>query len=129
MYKLTINITKDVLKEAMYCGTLKSPGFTSENCGIAVAIRSIFPNASVGVNSFTTDGRVPAGKAFTIPLPEKAGLFILEFDSLASYPHDRLKMEEFSFEIDIPEKVLNEINIDEIKEVLKTSKTLELHEC
>lgn len=130
MYKLTINITKDVLKEAMYCGTLKSHGLASESCGIAVAIRKIFPYAAVGMFSFAVDGRVKDPyDIIGIPLPPKAMLFISEFDKLASCPHDRLKMGEFSFEVDIPEEVLNEVNIDEIREILKTSKTLELHEC
>lgn len=127
MYTLTINITKDVLKEAMYCGTQGSGLSASSHCGIAVAIRDIFPNALVGLNSFTVDS--VAEHLTEISLPMNARKFISNFDWLVLTPSKRLDMEEFSFDITLPDKVIETIDIEEVKQILKDSKILQLHEC
>jgi len=130
MYTLTINITKEVLKEAMYCGTPGSGRFASTHCGVAVAIRDIFPHAAVGMFNFSIDGRMgPDSESIDIKLPFEARQFICEFDNLVSTPEKRLEMKELSFDVNLPDKVIQAIDIEEIKQILKDSKTLELHEC
>lgn len=120
--KLKINITKEVLKKSMWCGTEKmdisKSTFISQNCAIACAICDIFPNASVAPNHITFH------ICSDIELPEVAQEFIVSFDILSHAPEERLNLPEFSFEIDVPESVIEQINIDDIK----NSKTLELCE-
>lgn len=59
-----------------------------------------------------------------IKVPKDARNFIINFDN--STPEQRLEMNEFSFEIDVPEELINEISIDEVHEVLKKTPSLEL---
>jgi hypothetical protein len=121
-YKLKIKVTKDILKKSMMCGT-NIPGlnYPPENCAIAIAVREIFPKARVGcVLIYIND-------SFTnISLPLEASLFINKFDELVENPIERLNLPELEFEITLPESYINSINIDEVKEVLKNSETLEL---
>ena len=59
------------------------------------------------------------------------GMFIVsyileEFDGHSHKPTGRLRMRPMSFVITVPEKVIEKIGIEEITELLKESKTLEL---
>lgn len=122
MTKIQIHITEDVLERSMWCGIGKVP--VSTNCAIAVAIRDIFPNAVIG--SF-----IDFGKEFdqnSIITPKVASDFIDRFDSLLHKPYNRLELPEFSFEIEVPDEVVEMINIDEIKRICETSSTLSLVE-
>lgn len=124
-YKLKIKITKQILKDSMMCGTIdsrKAGNSISKSCAVALAVREVFPNAIVGPSTIR-----PVSTIFTeIKLPKDATDYILLFDSLTSRPEARLALPEFEFEIRIPEVVINQINLDEVREVLKNSKTLEL---
>ncbi len=62
--------------------------------------------------------------SWRIYLPEKAIKFISVFDNSSS--EERVNLPEFEFEVELPESYINSINIDEVKELLKDSKTLEL---
>lgn len=124
--KLTIKITKDVLQRSMMC-CVENPLPAGTNCAVALAVRDVFPAAGVGYAALyvnANDCLYPPYNA--IPLPRKAREFIYEFDRLVSTPQKRLGLPEFSFEIDVPEEVINEIGISEIRQIIENSPTLEL---
>lgn len=117
--KLQIKITKDILKRSMMCSGLE----VGTNCAIALAIRDIFPEAYVSMWYIyeKIQQNIP-----TIRLPLEATNFIKRFDSLVSKPQKRLNLPEFSFEIDVPEEVINSIGIEEATEIISKSETLEI---
>lgn len=119
--KILIKVTKDVLFRSRMCG-LGGAGL-STNCAIAVAIRDLFPKASIGCPSMIFDSSQSDLRYDNI-LPSKALSFISKFDS--STPEERVNMPEFSFELPIPEEVINRISIGMIYKVLSESRTLEL---
>lgn len=121
MTKLKITVTKEVLEKSKYCGT-EAGGTPTENCAIAVAIRDLFPGAAVGRSAiffYPVQNSQPITQ-----LPEIAQEFIHRFDNLT--PDKRIKMDPVSFEIEIPDVVINSINIDELKPLLENHPTLEL---
>ncbi len=126
-YKLNIKVTKDILKKSMMCGTKAM--LISQNCAIALAVREIFPNAGIATDFFHTETDsegLTTKKSYFIKLPQKVTEFIRSFDSLRYKPEKRLDLPELEFEVILPEGYINSINIDEVKEILKNSKTLEL---
>jgi len=52
---------------------------------------------------------------FKIALPKLAQNFIKVFDALSEIPYQRLRIPEFEFEISLPDEIITEINIDEVK--------------
>lgn len=120
--KFQINITKDILKRSMMCGTEDFQGLISKNCPIALAIRDLFPDATTGAIriEFNNDS------SRCIDLPFEAKYFINRFDELWRIPEKRLNLPEFSFEIDVPEEYLPTVDISEIQEILKNSSSLQL---
>lgn len=132
MTKLKIKITKDIYEKAMYCGR-GAPGPTTENCAIALAVRDIFPHAAVGGSFILFDGRcrkgtileiVRQGKKLGAMLPKIAMGMIVQFDT--SSPERRLTLPEFEFEIDVPDEVVDSINIEDVKILLQNHPNLEL---
>lgn len=120
MIKLKISVTKEILAQSMYCS--KSASIATSSCAISLAIRDIFPKASVWCSHINP--KINPARYDTIPLPKEAGEFIKEFDEL--HPDSRLLMEPISFEIEIPDAVLDQINIDELKPLLVNHPTLAL---
>jgi hypothetical protein len=116
--KLRINITKEIIKKAMWCNTSNGPFPIASNCAIAVAVRDIFPMAAVGPLDIFL-GFIGIKDVY---LPLEAQNFIYEFDKLWISPKKRLELDPISFEIDIPEEVISMINIEDIHK----SETLEL---
>ena len=57
-----------------------------------------------------------------IPLPIIAQHFIKLFDGFYLTPKLRLLLPEFEFTIDIPDEVIEQINIDEVRELIKETK-------
>lgn len=123
MYKLKIHITKDVLRRSMYCHP-RMDGDVGKNCAIALAVRDIFPKAHI------TDSTLLFNNTFDeeIGLNSDTIKFISDFDDLCNAPEQRLELPEFSFEIEIPDSVINAIGIDEAKQIIEKSQTLELTE-
>jgi hypothetical protein len=133
MIKLKIKVTKDILKKSMYCSESALLPSTT-NCAVALAVRDIFPDAKVfphcispfSVNSFI----IPNARQFLrlqrIQLPKEAAEFIETFDSLMDTPEERLKLPELEFEVEIPDAVIEHINIEELKPLLEGHPTLEL---
>jgi len=131
--KVLIKVTEQILEKSRFCSqnnpdTANKVGF---NCAIALAIRDILPNAWVGGNCIYSniDNKIKSVsdlgiKDGDINLPTNAAEFISRFDR--NRPEDRLNMEPISFEIDFPDELVEKIGIDEVKEILNNSKTLEL---
>ena len=124
--KLQINLTRQVILQSMYCNN--EPG---ENCAIAFAIRDIFPDAIVGnekiyfkKHALKSFDYLLNAKDETIDLPLAAVLFINKFDNAS--PEKRAQMSPISFEIIVPDSLINAVDISEIEEILKTSLTLQL---
>lgn len=126
--KLQINVTKDIIIKSQFCD--EDVPF---NCAVSLAIRDIFPKAGVsplfivpfveGKSDFPTAIK-EQDKSNLIVLPINAVVFISKFDR--STPRQRLSLEPMSFEIDIPDEVIERINIDEVKGVLKDHPTMQL---
>jgi hypothetical protein len=121
---IQINITKDVLKKSMYCGTSKCVGLVRYNCAFSVALRDIFPFAGVGSEYITLDCSGITTKEWVFNTPEVTK-FIEYFDSLVETPEKRLEIKEQSFEIDIPDSVIEKIGLSEVEMILSESKTLQ----
>lgn len=122
--KLKIQVTKNILKQAAYCGHIKEKGkyMLSDdeevnvgcNCPIAVAIRAIFPKAIVGADVILPFGDEEFAHCFSeILLPPEAQNFVRDFDDLM--PVSRRKMLPFEFEVDVPDDVLlHAVQLDEV---------------
>lgn len=124
--KLQINLTQEVLEQSKNCKN--EPG---ENCAIANAIRDIFPEAMIGEEKifFKKFASKPFdfflnSKNESIQLPLIASEFIKTFDNLNAA--QRVDMKPISFEITIPDSIIDDINISEIQDILSHSKTLQL---
>jgi hypothetical protein len=115
----TISITKKILEQAKTCGQgeLKTVGY---NCAIALAVKDLFPNVFVTGDHIHPFGYDQKGiSEMSITLPPIARDFIKIFDSLVAIPRVRLLLPEFEFEISIPDKFLEQINIDDIQRANK----------
>jgi hypothetical protein len=136
--KLKIKVTKEILERSAMCGYRDGgpDNIIGQNCAIALAVREIFPTAQVCSN-FIRERWVPGTLEYCldnpeqtpecgwfIPLPENAKKFIRAFDIYG--PSIRTSLPEIEFEITLTDEVLATINIDQVKEILKSSTTLEL---
>lgn len=120
--KIEININKDVLRRSMWCGV--GSGYEWKNCAVSIAIRDLMPLAEV-FEHYIEPFRCCKIK---IPVPSFVSEFIEQFDSLKDTPESRLLLPEFSFEIDVPDEVIERIGIEEAKAILERSETLNLIE-
>lgn len=126
---MKINVTKQNILDAKHCDLTGSEGI-GQNCAIAKAVLSIFPNVTVGSEQiyfweerFQLESRMNELKASSI-LPSEAKRFINNFDH--SSVRQREVMSPISFEIDIPDIIIDEISIDELTEALKGYPSMEL---
>lgn len=119
--KLQITVTKEMLEKSKNC--YKDVSYAKTNCAIALAIRDVFPRAEVLTTVIFPDPDVRG----MIKLPYEASEFIELFDD--AEPEQRCEMDPISFEIDIPDTIINRINIDEIRPLLENHPTLKLVEC
>jgi hypothetical protein len=122
--KMKIKVTKEILRKSMWCGTPSGSSDVVSNCAIALAVRDIFPNASVGIYTMSFGLNTDS-----IELPSVAKKFIECFDQLRLKPYKRLLLQEIEFEIQIPNEVISRIgngNIEEVKTIIQNSETLEL---
>lgn len=118
MTKLKIKVTKDILRQSAYCPS----GKLTTNCAISVAVRDIFPDAATACGFIFPF--VSKTVKITIALPASAVDFIKAFD--ATYPPLRIGLPELEFEVDIPDDVLEHIDISELKPLLEDHPTLKL---
>lgn len=121
--RIRIHVTKEILRKSMMCGTISSSK-NSSSCAIALAVRDIFPKADIQHYYMEFDNSDPEG--LVTDLPREAQDFINEFDCLFRTPHERLNLPELSFDIDVPNEVIERIGLDEVHRILKESETLSL---
>lgn len=118
--KLRISVTKEILEKSRWCGA--NLEVLKTNCAVAVAVRDIFPDAKVFQTAI-----FPNRKDKAISLPSIVWTWIDRFDK--SSPAERILMEPISFEIEIPDNIIEQINIDELKPLLQNHPTLQLIEA
>lgn len=122
--KIKIKVTKDILKRSMMCGTTPLLGGIEDNCAVALAVRDIFPGASIGSYIIFPFSRTDPG--YSIATPPEARAFIKSFDVLRNSPDKRLDLPELSFDIEVSDSIIKKIGIGEVYKVLSESRTLEL---
>jgi hypothetical protein len=121
--QLKIKVTKSILERSKNCQlSAGGQGCVTRNCAVALAVRDIFPNASV--TGPYMRAKFNDGDDLKIILPRKVALFVSRFDS--STPEQRPNLPELEFEITIPDEVIERINIDELRPLLVNHPTLEL---
>lgn len=120
-----IAITKEILEHSKHCGTGNDAHNIGSNCAIAVALVDIFPDVYVTNNyifPFGIDSEKE--KALKITMPVIAQQFIKLFDGFCHTPKLRLLLPEFELVIDVPDEVIEQINIDEIKILFEMNKNI-----
>jgi hypothetical protein len=115
----TVKVTRDILELSKECGTHNDIDTIGSNCAIALALKEIFPDIFVSdqhIYPFGIDENNETNN-LTIPMPKIARDFVRVFDSLSAVHNLRPRLPEFEFSIDLPDAVIAEINIDEVKEI------------
>lgn len=134
--KILIKVTKEILERTKSCGRAKK----GMNCAVAVAVGEVFQNVWVARDTMYVFDDTPTllqmyyrgledvlksgAKVTQIELPEIASNFIRHFDN--RFGESRIMMKPISFEIDVPNEVIDSIGIPEVYKILSESKTLEL---
>ena len=111
-FKIVIN--KEILAQCKDCGTANDTRLVENNCAIAIALAAIFPEVYV-TNRYIFPFGIEGEKDWQIPIPLIAQQFIKLFDGFRLTPRLRLLLPEFEFTIDIPDAVIDQINIDNAK--------------
>ena len=123
-----IRITKDIIEQCKNCGATNDQFEISRNCAIALALQDIFPEVYVtNYYIFPLGISDETRKDVKIFLPVVAQQFIKLFDGFSLMPNLRLLLPEFEFTIDVPDEVIDEINIDEIIELIKIRNIKTVH--
>lgn len=118
-----ITISKKILERSKYCGT--DTDTIGNNCAIAIALMNIFPDVYVtNDHIFPMGTESEKGKDLKIPMPVIAQQFIKLFDGFRMTPKLRLMLPEFEFTVDIPDAIIEQINIDEVRELIKEGKKI-----
>jgi hypothetical protein len=117
--QLKITITKEILQRSRNCGTERGAYIVGNNCAIATALVEMFPNVYVTGNYiFPFGNEYEEREELRIPLPVIAQQFIKLFDGFHLTPKLRLLLPAFEFSINISDKVIEQINIDELRELI-----------
>jgi hypothetical protein len=135
MTKIEVNITKEVLFESRNCKVgLHKVTKTGQNCAIGKAIFNLFGDKSWVTTydiqiykngiEFSDKGFIENKCDIRIKLPNNASEFVRAFDNYT--PERRVEIEPFSFEVEVPDEVIDMINIDEVKRICGMSPTLTL---
>ena len=112
-YKITI--TRNILSLSKNCGCNGEISSIGNNCAIAIALKDLFPSVHVKEDYILPFGIDPIEQPdLKIPLPEIARQFIKLFDGFRLTPRLRLLLPEFEFIIEIPDEVIDQINISEL---------------
>jgi hypothetical protein len=121
--QFNITITKDTIEHCKNCGVNDSNQDIGRNCAVAFALKDIFPDVYVTNFYIFPFGIDPKkGKDIKIIMPLIVQQFIKLFDGFYLTPNLRLLLPEFAFTIDVPEEVIDHINIDELKELISDRK-------
>ena len=121
--QLTISITKEIIRECKNCGNGNEEREIGKNCAVAFALIDIFPDVYI-TNYYIFPFGIEHEKEqdLRIPLPIVAQQFIKLFDAFYLTPKLRLLLPEFEFTIDVPDEVIEQINIDEVRGLIKEGK-------
>ena len=121
--QLTISITKEIIEECKNCGNGNEEREIGKNCAVAFALIDIFPDVYI-TNYYIFPFGIEHEKEqdLRIPLPIVAQQFIKLFDAFYLTPKLRLLLPEFEFTIDVPDEVIEQINIDEVRELIEGDK-------
>ena len=121
--QLKIAITKEIIEQCKNCGNENEGREIGKNCAVAFALNDIFPGVYVtGYYIFPFGIEYEKEQVLRIPLPIIAQQFIKLFDGFRLTPKLRLILPEFEFTIDIPDEVIEQINIDEVRELIEGDK-------
>lgn len=115
-----IAISKEIIAQSVNCGTGNNTPPVENNCAIAIALANIFPKVYVTnhfIYPFGIDGE--NGNSIKIHLPLIAQQFIKLFDGFRLTPRLRLILPDFEFIIDIPDEVIEQINIDDARNLIE----------
>ncbi len=135
---VTIHITKEILEESKMCrgiGQTQEQCLIGQNCAIGKAVCSLFGSniwVSHRVIAFYKDGlkfnpftgSIVGSSDFDIRLPLEAMDFIKSFDQ--SSADERVLMSPISFDIDIPDGVIDLIGIEQAMKAISESKSLSI---
>lgn len=128
--QLKIAITKEIIQRCKNCGNANEEHEIGRTCAIAVALIDIFPNAYVTNHYIFPYGiEYEREQVLKIPLPVIAQQFIKLFDGFRLTPKLRLLLPEFEFTVDVDDDVIEEINIDEVRELIKEGTNVHLPGC
>ena len=138
--KIEINCSQELLEKSKYCGTFPDGYVTnvSSNCWIALAVREVFPSATVGETSVSIwfeKGRDTF--CLRLKLPRLARKMVKCFDSCRKkvLPKEtaELRLEHlkpFTFEIELTEEqeniLLENISLPDLTECFAKSRHLTL---
>jgi hypothetical protein len=121
-----IVITKEMIAHCKNCGTGNEEDRIENNCAVAFALANIFPKVQVTHHCIFLFGMESnKEKDIKIPLPLIAQQFIKLFDGFGLTPKLRLLLPEFESTIDIPDKAIESINIDEVRELIEAGNNKE----
>ena len=118
--QLKIAITKEIIEQCKNCGNENEEHDIGNNCAVAFALMDIFPSVYV-TNYYIFPFGIEYEKEqnLKIPLPVIAQQFIKLFDGFRLTPKLRLLLPEFEFTIDVHDELIEQINIDEVRELIK----------
>lgn len=122
MTTILVRVTKEILAETRYCGNTAHTGLLSRNCAIAQALKAIFPQVSVGHNYVY----IQTSRKTMIQLPSNVATFIYEFDRLRFKPEQRLSLTPITFELNVPNELIDEIGITQLKDLINETDNLVL---
>ena len=115
--QFNISITKEILRQSKNCSSQVPEN--GSHCAIAVALKDIFPDVFVSAHCIYPFGNISeAAGRICIPLPVVARQFIKLFDGFYLTPSLRLLLPEFDFAIEIPDEVIDRINIDDLTSLI-----------
>jgi hypothetical protein len=117
-----IAITKEIIAQCKNCGTGNETHKIENNCAIAFALADIFPKVYV-TNFFIFPLGIDGDNDIKIQMPLIAQQFIKLFDGFRFSPKLRLLLPAFEFIIDIPDEVIDQINIDEVRALIEAGST------
>jgi hypothetical protein len=112
-----IKVTKEILELSKECGAHNDFNTIGKNCAIAIALKDIFPGVVVAdyyIYPFGIDNKNKLDD-LRIVMPKIAQDFVKIFDSLSAIHKLRPLLPEFEFEISIPDEIISQINIDEVR--------------
>jgi hypothetical protein len=115
--RFKIKVTKEILELSKECGAHNDFDTIGKNCAIAITLKDIFPEVVVTdyyIFPFGIDNKNKLDE-LRIVMPKIAQDFVKVFDSLSAIHKLRLLLPEFEFEISIPDEIISQINIDEVR--------------